>query len=357
MLSRASDGAASPEVPDVARPTVSVVVLAEDLRPFLREAIESVLGQDLPKADFELLIVKGFTDPATDAYLDRIGARTVMAPQTSVSVKIALGSKQAKGTILAFLDDDDRFEPTRLRAVVEAFRSNPRLGLFRNQPGFIGANGKPLQGSLFQGPGVPRWNGRRPILIEGPHREVDLRRITDQRPEFNDSSMAIRRELVERAAPYFLRLRGRGDTMLFYAAACSEYSILLDPRQLSQYRIHEGNTSLTGGGSTEERSRRIVDYARRMLPDYHVTREFVEHSGYPFALRFIDARIVMVRLALAAREPTSRRRDFLRLLREVARYWNTFPVREDLPGVLGSALFVVSPSLGRGMYRHRLGVR
>jgi hypothetical protein len=163
--------------------------------------------------------------------------------------------------------------------------------------------------------------------------------------------------LVERAAPYFLRIWGRADALLFFVAACSEYSILLDTRKLSQYRIHESNTSLPGGGSAEERMRRIVRYSRGLLPDYYVIREFVEHSGYPFALRFIDARIAMVRLTMAAREPGSHRRDFVRLLKEIARYWNTFPVREDLPGVLGSTTLVVSPSMGRALYQHRLGIR
>jgi hypothetical protein len=182
-------------------------------------------------------------------------------------------------------------------------------------------------------------------------------RLSTQRPDFNDSSMAIRRDLVERAAPYLLRLRGRSDTLLFYAAVCSEYSVLVDSRRLTQYRVHEGNTSLPGAGSSEEQLRRIVNYARQMLPDYYVIREFVERSGYPFALRFIDARIAMVRLTIACREPDSRRPDLLRSLKEVAGYWDTFPVREDLPGVLGAALFVVSPPLGRRLYQHRLGVR
>jgi glycosyltransferase involved in cell wall biosynthesis len=334
-----------------------VVVLSESLRPYLREAIASVLAQDLPRAEFELVVVKGFTDPATDAYLETIGARTVMAPGTSVGVKIALGAQHARGAIMVLLNDDDRFASTRLRAIVDAFHSHPGLGLFRNQQDFIGADGAPLERSLFRGPGVSLWSVRRPLWIEGPHRQQDLSRITTQRPEFNDSSLAIRRELVLRAVPYLLRLQGRGDTLLFFVAACSEYTVLLDPRRLTDYRVHGANTSLPGGGSAEDRARRIVSYARRMLPDYYVIREFVEQSGYPFALRFIDARIAMVRLTITAREPGSRRRDFVRLLTDLTKFWNTFPVREDLPGALGSALFVISPSLGRRLYQHRLGIR
>jgi hypothetical protein len=38
-------------------------------------------------------------------------------------------------------------------------------------------------------------------------------------------------------------------------------------------------------------------------------------------------------------------------------YADTYPVREDLMGLLGSALFILSPSLGRALYQRQVNVR
>jgi len=354
---RVTEVRASSHPQELLDPFVSVVVLAEEPRPYLRVAIESVLAQDLPRTRFELLAVLGFKDPSIEAYLLSIGARPIFAPRTSVAVKMVLATEQSRAPILAFLDDDDMFEPTRLRTIVDAFQSNLRLGLFRNQQTIIGSDGGPLAPSLIGGPGGRRWNARSPLIIDGGHKQAGLDRITIQRPDFNDSSLAIRRDLVEQAIPYLRRLEGRADTLLFFVAACSELSIQLDPRRLTRYRVHQDNLSLAGGGTALQRMDRLVRYARQIQADYNVTREFVRAHDCPSALRLIDARIAMARLILAARESGVPRRTFVRLIAGLLRYWRTYPVREDLQGMLSSGLFIVSPSLGRAVYEHRLGVR
>ncbi len=356
-LAPVTDARASSGSQEVSNPYISVVVLAEEPRPYLRVAVESVLAQDLPRTRFELLVVLGFEDPTIEAYLLSIGARPFFAPRTSVAVKMAIAAQQTRAPILAFLDDDDMFEPTRLRAIADAFQSNSRLGLFRNQQTIIGPDGGPLAPSLIGGPGGRRWNARSPLIIAEGHKQAGLDRITIQRPDFNDSSLAIRRDLVEQAIPYLRRLEGRADTLLFFVAACSELSIQLDPRRLTRYRIHQGNLSLSGGGSALQRMDRLVSYAHQIQADYNVTREFVRAHDCPSALRLIDARIAMARLILAARESGVPRRTFVQLIARLLRYWRTYPVREDLQGVLSSGLFIVSPSLGRAVYEHRLGVR
>lgn len=338
-------------------PRVSVIVLAHDRRQYLGDAVASVVAQDLPRSQFEIIVVKAFTDPTTDAELAGVGADLILSPGTPGAVKVVAGIKRSRGAIILVLDDDDQFEPIRLRAVVDAFRTNPRLGFFSNQMTYIGSDGRPLARHGVHGLDSRRPSIQRPLLVEEPHKDQVLGRLRGWQPDFNASSGAIRRELVERFMPYLERLRLTVDTLFFYAALCSEYSVLLDPRPLTRYRIHGDNTTQAGTGSPEARLGRLVDVAQQTDADYRVIRELVQESHRPAVLRLIDARIVVNQLTLASREPSSDRRAFTRLLPDLLRYSDTYPVREDFLGVLSSALFILSPSVGRAVYQRHLGVR
>lgn len=352
--SRGADGESAGAAPG---PTVSVIVLAHDRRQFLRGAVESVVGQDLPRTSYEIIVVKGFSDPAIDAYLANIGAESIVVPPTPGAFKVVTGIRRSRGRIILILDDDDVFEPSRLRAVVDAFRRRPMLGFFSNQMTFIGPDGTPLRRHGVHDLAPRRGGMKEPLLLEEPEKDRNLSQLSRWKPDFNASSGAIRRELVDRTMPYLERLRITVDTLFFFAALCSEYSVQLDPRLLTRYRIHGDNSTRAGPGNPEARLGRLIDVARQTEADYRVIREFVARAGRPFALRLIEARMAVNHLTLASRDPQSRRRTFTGLVPELVRHLDTYPVREDFLGVLATGLFVLSPSLGRAVYQRQLGIR
>jgi glycosyltransferase involved in cell wall biosynthesis len=338
-------------------PIASVIVLAHDRRQYLLEAVGSLETQDLPRSQFEIIVVKAFADPTIDAYLARVGADSILLPGTTAAAKVVAGVRHSRGGIILVLDDDDLFEPPRLRAVVNAFRMNPRLGFFCNQLTSIGPDGHPLDPRGVHGLASYRWGAKNQLLIEDPPKHEALAQLASWRPDFNAGSGAVRRELVERTMPYLVQLRSTVDTLFFFAALCSEYSVLLDPRRLTRYRIHRDSMTRAGTGTPEMRLRRLVDVARQTEADYQIIRELVARSDHPYALRLIDARIAVNRLTRASREPSSGRRAFTRLLPDLLRYADTYPVREDFLGVLSTVLFILSPSMGRAIYQRHVHVR
>ena len=58
------------------RPTASIIVVAHDRRTYVKEAVESVIRQDVDPAEFEVIAVKNFTDPSLERYLEQVGARS-----------------------------------------------------------------------------------------------------------------------------------------------------------------------------------------------------------------------------------------------------------------------------------------
>ncbi|MBE7699692.1 glycosyltransferase family 2 protein [Oerskovia sp. Sa1BUA8] len=122
MPDRGPDAAAAA----VAEPLVSVVVATNRGGPFLAEALASVAAQTYPHV--ELVVVDdGSPDPAVIRDLvEQAGVGTVLRLDPSgVSVARNTGVRHTRGSLLAFLDDDDRWHPDRVRLTVEALASRP----------------------------------------------------------------------------------------------------------------------------------------------------------------------------------------------------------------------------------------
>jgi len=333
-----------------------VVVLAHDRRQYLKGAVASIVGQDLERSEFEIIVVKNFLDPAIDEYLAEVHADSILCTDLRGAVKVAVGFGRCRGRVILVLDDDDLFEPSLLRSITKAFDSHPNLGFYTNRFTYIGADGRPLPARSLRAFGHRSPNREAALMIGFPRVADEMRSLAGRFPDFNVSSSAIRRELVEQSLPYMVRMQSTVDTLFFFSALASKYSILLDNAPLTRYRIHGGNMTLAGAGSPEVRLNRLLGFAKVADRDYRVVRDLVASSPQPFAMRTIDARLLVNQLTLASRDPGSRRRDFVRLLPALIQYRDTYPVRENLPGVLGATLFLFSPSLGRAVYRRQMSI-
>ncbi|MGB3266081.1 MAG: glycosyltransferase [Microcoleus sp.] len=110
-------------------PQVSVIIPAYNGDRYIAQAVESVLAQTL--TDWEIVIVDdGSTDETHQVlqpYLDKI--RYVYQENRGVAAARNRGIQEAKGEFIAFLDQDDFFEPDKLAAQIALFRSSPSLGI------------------------------------------------------------------------------------------------------------------------------------------------------------------------------------------------------------------------------------
>ena len=95
-------------------PTVSVIIPTYNRKDLVIEAIESVFAQTY--RDYEIVLVDdGSTDGTEDALRsleDRV--RYLSKPNRGVSSARNLGIQRAHGSLIAFLDSDDVWEPTFL---------------------------------------------------------------------------------------------------------------------------------------------------------------------------------------------------------------------------------------------------
>ncbi|HKV26031.1 MAG TPA: glycosyltransferase [Candidatus Acidoferrum sp.] len=102
---------------------------------FIEEAIESVLAQDFPATEMEIVVVDdGSTDDTATRvkkYCDRV--RYLFKENGGQASAFNLGFAEARGEIIALLDADDYWLPGKLQRVMEEFAKDPGLGMVYNK--------------------------------------------------------------------------------------------------------------------------------------------------------------------------------------------------------------------------------
>lgn len=112
-------------------PTVTVLLTAYNYGRFVDDAIESVLAQDFPLDQTEIIVID---DGSTDDTQDRVrkyGSRVRYFYKSNGGQASALnfGIARASGQVITLLDADDLFLPQKLVQVVKAFKADPNLGM------------------------------------------------------------------------------------------------------------------------------------------------------------------------------------------------------------------------------------
>ncbi len=112
-------------------PLVTVLIDTYNYGRFIEDAIESVLSQDYPTDQVEVLVVD---DGSTDGTAERVKKYSskinyFYKPNGGQASAFNLGCRHAKGEIVALLDADDYFLPGKIRRVAEEFQKHPDVGM------------------------------------------------------------------------------------------------------------------------------------------------------------------------------------------------------------------------------------
>ncbi len=110
---------------------VTVLVDPYNCGHFIEEAVDSVLAQDFPPEQMEILVVDDGSADDTGDRVRRYGNRIqyFCKPNGGQGSTLNFGIARAQGEIVAFLDGDDYWLPGKLQRVVAELEKHPEAGM------------------------------------------------------------------------------------------------------------------------------------------------------------------------------------------------------------------------------------
>jgi GT2 family glycosyltransferase len=214
----------------MAEPVVTVLIDTYNHERFIEQAIRSVLEQDFPLSDAEIIVVDDGSTDRTPELVRRFEPRVRLLQKKNGGQASAFnaGIREARGEIVAFLDGDDWWAPNKLSSVVDAMRSNPSIGIVGHGITMVHLDGCEQSEILREG---FRF---RADAVEGAW----LFRL--RRSFLGTSRMTIRTSLLQRIGPVPEAVVVQADEYLFtLAAALADGQVL--PDALTYYRYHDAN--------------------------------------------------------------------------------------------------------------------
>lgn len=260
-------------------PQVSVIIPAYNAAHCLAETMTSVQQQTF--TDWELLVIDDGSHDRTAEIVqqfqqDDVRIRLIRQPNQGVSIARNRGVAESQAAIIAFLDADDQWLPTKLNAHLEQFQANPQLGVSFAQVEFLTQSGKPTgQISSSQLTGLKPAN----LLCENPTTTT--------------SNWVIRRAVWSEVGGFCATMSYSEDLEWLLRVVCAQHwQIAGIPAVLTRYR-----TSTTGLSADLYRMEAgwhtLVDQAKTYTPDL-VQQHFA--IAQAIHLRYLARRALRLRL-------------------------------------------------------------
>jgi glycosyltransferase involved in cell wall biosynthesis len=275
------------------RPTVSVVIPCYNGERFVRDAIDSVLGQT--RTDLEVIVVDdGSTDDSprmVEALLSDPRVRLLRhGSNKGIAAARNTGIAAACGEYIAFLDQDDLWLSNKLQVQVPLLEDGP-----------------PDLGLVFSDAIVATEDGVRLGLVhagEMPRGLNDFSRERLVRSLFLHNFITlvtalVRKSSVEQLGGFDETIRGGADDYEFCMRLVSRYRVMVTGEPLAVRRVHGDNYS---------------DDTERLLSDApEITARAV--AAHPFLSDLVGRKLAILHVRLARRhrdtgDPVRARQEF-----------------------------------------------
>ena len=272
----------------------SSIVIFDFSRPdFIRSAI-AFLKKEMSGVDSEIILIKSYKDLEMEKFLaDNNILYIDLIEHNKQSDYIKTACKIASGEVIIFMDDDDIFYPGKIKYVTNLFNDNKNLGYYHNNFDTIEESGNITVNRNYKTPEFETLyidNNSKPEFFK---KNKNLRLMLKIRPDFNSSSIAIRKTLIS-AYHEDYDFNVRPDSFIFAIALMSSMDLMLDNKVLTHYRIYSGNVSTSYNATVDKLRETFMEAFSSGVSMFGIIHTMVKGSAYE---NYINLRIINLKLA------------------------------------------------------------
>lgn len=255
----------------MARPFISVVIDTYNHEHYIEQAVMSVLEQDFPAAETEIVVVDDGSTDRTPEIVRKFEPRVRLLRKKNGGQASAFNTAipETRAELVAFLDGDDSWAREKLTAVAEAAEANPEVAAI--------------------GHGLYEVYGNEPRVLVIPQniRRVSLDTLDETRVAtvaksfIATSELTVRRRILDRIGRIPEQLVFCADEPIMDSALALGGAILLD-RPLSYYRYHANNLFGIGDRNMVRIRRKnevqmfLTNFLRELLGGFGVASDAIE---------------------------------------------------------------------------------
>ena len=277
----------------MARSFVSVLIDTYNHERFIEQAIVSVLEQDFPAADREIIVVDDGSTDRTPEIVKKFEPhlRLLRKKNGGQASAFNTGIPECKGEVIAFLDGDDWWAPGKLQAVAVALASDTSIGLVGHGITEVFPDRSQHVQLLKE---VPRFR----INSETGARAFRLRKSF-----LGTSRMTMRAAVLRQIGRVPEPLTIEADEYLFTLAGVLS-DVLILRESLTFYRLHAGNAFQVADGNKQalRRKQKVLETLARSLTA-KLEEQKAKERITRIAVESIETEAELIRLSLDAGFP------------------------------------------------------
>jgi glycosyltransferase involved in cell wall biosynthesis len=257
-------------------PRISIIIPVYNGERYIAQTIESVIAQT--EKNWEIIAVNDGSPDGSLAILNRYAEkmpdriRVISVKNGGVSSARNTAVAAARGTFIAFLDQDDLWAPEKLRRQLEMFSANPRLGISFTNEALIDSNGKVLRQDVLK-------------FVKEQRGHVFESLVFDNFIPI--SSVMLRKELFNRTGGFNPAYVLAEDYDFLLKAVRDEIADYID-EPLLLYRVHGKSGTYTKVARLTAEACSVLNYWKREKPEFF-RRNFVRYLI--FRLKFVILKI------------------------------------------------------------------
>jgi glycosyltransferase involved in cell wall biosynthesis len=212
--------------PTSKHPLVSVIIPAYNQGPMLARAIEGALAQTYPHVEV-IVVNDGSPSAITRETAQAYEGHIIYVERENGGVAAArnTGLASATGELIAWLDQDDGWLPSKLQMQVAAIQAHPKVALVHTSYYHTDDAGKRTGGVHLP---EREWHALPDLLVEGT---------------ICTSSVLMPKRILVESGGMDAELPGADDWDLYLRLAAAGYRFYCIERPLAEYRLHAGNTA------------------------------------------------------------------------------------------------------------------
>jgi len=274
---------------------LTVILTIHNRTQFFRSAFESILNQTYDANLLEIIVLTNLTD-VSDYFsnFNSLNLAVYNYKDSSVAEVLWEGIGRSSGDVICFLDDDDLWREERLEKVHNIFTEYEKVGYYHNSVEPFTDMSNHVERKLYE---VTR--NQCSLYVTHSNKRKLARRITGYYPDFNMSSICIRRDIISKRLEQLRSLMASPDTFIYFCALEDDHDLFLDTEQLTLYRHHSLN--LTKNSTANENwSHAILDSHLFLYDTFSVADTYLEK----LALRRLI--LTKIQILLRGNKPSSR---------------------------------------------------